>query len=66
MNIVDFSEGILGINGNAAKVVAKCLREFSLDQIANDLDAGKRIKIEVIREIGERRLTEIKQRCLAQ
>ena len=65
MNIVDFSEGILGINRVSAKTVAKCLRRFDLNDLANDLESGKRTDIEVIRSIGEQRLREIKEVFLA-
>ena len=60
MNIVDFSEGILGINRVSAKTVAKCLRRFDLNDLANDLESGKRTDINVIRSIGEKRLTDIR------
>ena len=69
MNIVDFSEGILGFDRilpdgrQARNVVAVSLRRFGLDDLANDLEAGKRTKIERLQKIGEKRILEIKQNC---
>lgn len=72
MNIVDFSEGILGLDhplsdGRQARdVVAKCLRKLSngdsvMESAANVLDKGERLNIGVVRSIGEDRLFQVKQ-----
>ena len=81
MNIVDFSEGILGLDrvlpdGRQARdVVAKCLRKIALNQnphlgtimffVASRLESGSKPQIEVIRLIGEDRLREAKELFLA-
>ena len=64
MNVVNFAEGILGIDQTAAPVVAKCLKQVSeensdvvsatkMNIVAGCLEVGLRVNIKILREIGE-------------
>lgn len=76
MTIVNFAEGILGIDSESGKLVAKCIREYVGDEIsmqsltmisaADTLESGERLDIEVIRGFGETHLTQLKKRFLKQ
>lgn len=62
MNVVDFAEGILG-GRNQSGDVAKCLRQIAMNEhpeiqsrlvsVASDLESGKHIDIQRLRDIGE-------------
>jgi len=78
MNVVNFAEGILGIDKTSAPTVAKYLRHVaenevipstplssvSMIAVAEKLEHGDRVEIELIREIGEINLDHTRQLCM--
>jgi len=70
MNVVNFAEGILGIDARFSPTVAKCLRQIANDEpdasslmisVADRLDLGDRIDVPILRQIGEKHLRLTKQ-----
>ena len=81
MNVVNFAEGILGIDKESAPIVAKCLRQIadseipeqpetpfsltSMATVANQIESGNRADLELIRNIGEKRLADTQRLFLS-
>ena len=75
MNVVNFAEGILGIDQTAAPIVADCLRKRAalpttiptslMYHVAGQLDSGSRPSMELIRQIGERELADTQRLFLS-
>ena len=74
MNVVNFAEGILGIDQVASPIVAKCLRQIAGEEqdvsslmisVADRLDSGQRIDVPVLRQIGEKPLADTQRLFLS-
>ena len=75
MNVVNFAEGILGIDQKSAPLVANCLKQVALGEdvetslqmisVAEKLDLGERVDTPVLRQIGEKPLADTQRLFLS-
>ena len=74
MNVVNFAEGILGINQTFSPMVAKCLRQVAVEEpdssslmtsVADKLDSGQRVDVPTLRQIGEKPIADTQRLFLS-